>query len=203
MSGYFELPELIKDYASPDLPRERRLIAARGEIDVSSKKLVQILCWLTKDSDEEVSKQAVDSLNSISQDIYSSLVRDETTPPEFLDYLARASSSEEILKQIILNDATLDSTIAFLADNVHSQSLMELILNNHCRIVRSQEILEAIARNPTVSRTTMEQILSLFKHYLDGRDMVQDDYVDDKGGTTSRGIKEYEFSIEKASLILT
>ncbi|MFQ5787636.1 MAG: hypothetical protein ACE5H1_06605, partial [Thermodesulfobacteriota bacterium] len=198
MSGFFEkLPEFIKNHVASDLPKEKRLIAARGEITAESKELVLILYWLTKDSDEEVSNQAVKSINSISQDIISSLVDDETTPPEFLDYLARASSSEDILQQIISNDATLDSTIAFLAENVHNQSLVELIVNNHNRIMRSHEILEAVSRNPSVGRTTMEQVLSQFKHYLDTRDNVQDDYIDKSDSLTSTRIKGYETSIER------
>jgi len=197
MNGLFEkLPESIKNYVSPNLPKEKRLIAARCEITVTSKVLVQILCWLTKDSDEEVSKQAGNSLNSISQDIISSLVGDETTLPECLDYIARTSSSEEILQQIILNDATLDSTIAFLAENVASHNLVESIVNNHNRIVRSHEILEAVSKNPAVGRTTMEQILSLFKHYLVSTKNVQDYHIDKNDAHASSPMKDYEFSIE-------
>jgi hypothetical protein len=100
MNNDFEnLPEVVKDHISPALPKEKRLMAAKGQISVHPKELILVFYWLTKDIDEDVRKEAEVSLNSISQDALSSFLEDESAPPQILDYVARKSWDDSVLEK--------------------------------------------------------------------------------------------------------
>lgn len=178
-NGFENLPEVVKQHFSSTLPKEKRLMAAKAQISVYPKELILVLYWLTKDIDEDVRKEAEISLKSISQDALSSFLEDESAPPQILDYVARTSSIESLVEKIILNKTTGDRTIAFLAENTASQNLISLIANNHERVLRSREIIEAIGRNASVGRKTIDILISYVTQYLDKRENLHDLFGED------------------------
>lgn len=178
-NGFENLPEVVKQHISSTLPKEKRLMAAKAQISVYPKELILVLYWLTKDIDEDVRKEAEISLNLISQDALSSFLEDESAPPQILDYVARTSSIESLVEKIILNKTTDDRTIAFLAENTAGQNLISLIANNHERVLRSQEIIEAIGRNALVGRNTVDILISCVTQYLDKRENSHDLFGED------------------------
>jgi len=178
-NGFENLPDVVKQHISSTLPKEKRLMAAKAQISVYPKELILVLYWLTKDIDEDVRKEAEISLNLISQDALSSFLEDESAPPQILDYVARTSSIESLVEKIILNKTTDDRTIAFLAENTAGQNLISLIANNHERVLRSQEIIEAIGRNASVGRNTIDILISCVTQYLDKRENSHDLFGED------------------------
>ena len=172
--GFENPPEIVKKHVSSTLPKEKRLMAAKGQTSGDPKELIFILYWLTRDIDEDIRKEAEISFNSISQDDLSTLLEDESTPPQLLDYVARTSSNEFLLKNIILNKSTDDSTMAFLAENTASQNLVGLIINSHERVLRSQEIIEALSRNTSLGRNTLNSLIYCVTQYLYNKEKLND-----------------------------
>jgi hypothetical protein len=165
--GFFEkIPDSLKKFIDASMPREMRLMAAQGLIPVPSKDLVLVLYGLTLGEDKEVSKEAEKSLKSIPEGVAASVLDDESTPSELLGYMARNTDSESQLQRIILNYSTDDDTIAYLAEGLHNQSLLDLIANNQERILRSEGLVEALSKNPAISRSTLDRVISFFSLYL-------------------------------------
>jgi len=160
------LPDYLKEFVDPSLPRELRLNAARGLITIPPKNLVKVLYSLTLDEDEEISKEAKASLKSMPDEVIGTVLDDTSTSPKLLDYIARNTASEFQLQKIILNPSTNDDTIAFLAETVHSSPIIELITDDQKRILRSEVIVEALTKNPSISRSKLDRVISIFKLYL-------------------------------------
>lgn len=187
MKGFLEkIPESLKKFIDQSMPREMRLMAAQGLIPVPPKDLSLVLYGLVLEEDKEVSKEAEKSLKSIPEGVMLSLLADTSTPSELLDYMARNTDSESQLQKIILNHSTGDDTIVYLAETLHSQSLLDLIANNQGRILRSEDIVESLSKNTAISRSTLDRVLSFFSLYLNKR------------GSVPEFLKGYESSLDRS-----
>jgi hypothetical protein len=177
MEGFLEkVPGSLRKFVDPSLPKEMRLMAARGLIPIAPKDLALVLYGLILDKDEEISKEAQVSLKSIPEGVMVTVLLNTSTPPELLDYVARNATSESQLQKIILNPSTSDATIAYLAETVHTGSLIELIADNQQRILRSAAIVEALSKNPSISRSTLDRVISFFQLYLDKKGEIPPSY---------------------------
>lgn len=166
--------EEIDSFVSPSASREKRLTAAKGNIPVLPNELVLILYALMGDSDEEISRLSEETMKSLPEHIVSSVLSDEMTPHELLDYFARSTQNTNQIKAIILNRSTSDTTIQHLAGTVHSQDLLELITNDKERLFRSEGIVEALCGNASLNRSAIEELISYLGQYLTGEDKIPD-----------------------------
>jgi hypothetical protein len=181
MEGFLEkIPESLKKFVDPSMPKEMRLMAAKGLIPVPPKDMALVLYCLTLDLDTEISKEAERSLKSMPEQVIATVVGDISTPPELLDYIGRNTTNDSILEKIILNQSTSDTTITYLAETVHAGSLTELIANNQVRILRSAEIVEALSKNPSISRSTLDRVVSFLRLYLEKKGEIPKFLEEDK-----------------------
>ncbi|MEE9213925.1 MAG: hypothetical protein V3U54_03900 [Thermodesulfobacteriota bacterium] len=162
----FVLSDDLKVYCGDELPRDKRLFAAKGLIPIPPSKLALVLFKLTLDKDQEIVEEASNSLRDIPENVIETLVSDTSTHVGLLDFLAKQSFSENVLQHIVINNNTEDETISFIAENVHSQPIIDAIANNHGRILRSGKIVESLSNNPVVSRSTLDRVLSFINLYL-------------------------------------
>jgi len=160
------IPESIKQFADPSRPKELRLMAARGLVPASPGDLSRILYYLTRDEDEDVSREAGDTLSGMPLEVVSSILPDTGAEPGLLDFFARALTDEAQLQKILLNASATDETVAYLAERVHDKNIIDLIANNHERIARSYEIVEGLSKNPLITRSTMEGVIDFLKLYM-------------------------------------
>lgn len=160
------IPEQIKKYLDASEPKELRLTAAKGLLPLSPGELTHLLYLLTEDEDEEISSEARKSLGEIPAEVISSVLIDGGTAAEVLDYYGRNSDDPSELEKIIVNNSTGDGTVSHIAETTDSQRLIELISNNHERIGRSSAIVEALSKNPMVSRSTLDNVLDYLSLYL-------------------------------------
>lgn len=160
------IPEPLKKYIDRSEPKELRLSAARGLIPLSPAELTHLLYFLSEDEDQEIAEEAKKSLSEIPGEVISTVLSDANSPREVLDYFGRTSMQESELEKVIVNNSTADLTISYIAEHTDSQKLLELISNNHKRIVRSSEIVEALSKNPMVSRSTLDSVIDYLSLYL-------------------------------------
>ena len=86
-------------------------------------------------------------------------VLDGPTHPAVLSHLAHVHhTSEAHCEKIALNPAADDSTLAFLA-TLPLRQVLDIISNNQERLLRSDEIVEAIGANPLTGRAVIDRIL--------------------------------------------
>src|SRR3990172_9863904 len=130
------------------VPLPVRQSAARGVLPVGQEELLAILIYLQNDSDPEVRQNARTTLeNEFSEDLLKSILESPTAPAEILEYFGRPPFRSEVLLEVVIqNKFTPDSTIAAIAQHVDA-GLMDLVLVNLMRLLRSPFILEALELN--------------------------------------------------------
>ena len=152
------------------VPLGVRQAAARGVLPVGQEELLGILIFLQNDADPEVSKNARETLvGEFSDDLLKRIVESSSTPIEVLEFFGKPPyRSNQILESLIQNKATPDSTIALLAANVDA-SLMEVILINLMRLLRSPFVLESLERNPKQTPDIKRRLKEIREEFFEKR----------------------------------
>jgi len=167
MSSFLlKLPDRLKEFADPALPREMRLKAARGVLPLLPSEMILVLFSLVMEDDAEISDEASKSIESIPENVMGSLLTEETCPPEILHYIARTTTNEAFYERIILNHSTDDVTITHLAKELENPALLDLIASNQRRLIHSEPLFEALSTNPALSRSTLDRLVSFLNLYF-------------------------------------
>jgi hypothetical protein len=165
-------------YARRDAPVEARRMAARGALPLEPVELATVLFALLHDPDGEVKTRAEESLNNLPEPIVFSVLSGPTHPA-LLSYFAQMHrESEPHCEKIALNAAADDTTIAFLA-TLPQRRLIDIISNNQERLLRAEEIVEALGANPLTGRAVIERILTFLGMDEDGGDVDDMPSTDD------------------------
>jgi hypothetical protein len=146
-------------YVRRDAPVEVRRMAARGALPLPPLELATVLFALLHDPDDQVKARARESLEGLPEGVLDPVLSGPAHPA-LLSYLARAFAEDEArLEKLVLNPATDDATIAQLAALPHRR-VVDIISNNQERMLRCEEIVEALGANPLTGRAVIERILS-------------------------------------------
>jgi hypothetical protein len=151
-------------------PLTVRRSAARGVLPVGQEELLGILVYLQNDPEEEIREAARQTLaNEYSDNLLLSIAESTTAPVEVLEYFGRPPlRSTELLEALIQNKSTPDSTIASLAGQVDSK-LIEVILINLMRLLRSPFILEALEANPEQTPDITRRLREIREEFFEKR----------------------------------
>lgn len=161
------IPENLRRFIDPSLDRDTRIMAARGLVPIPAEDMALVLYYLTFDKDDEVVNESKQSLFTLPDNTLERVLSNESVPDGLLDYFAKNTENDIHFEKIIINNATSDSTIQYLAENIHNQYLIELISDNHQRILRSHEIVYALSKNPAISRSNLDKVISFISLYLE------------------------------------
>lgn len=162
-------------YARQDAPLEARRMAARGALPLEPIELATVLFVLANDSEASVKETARASLENLPEHILTTVLSGPSHPA-LLSFLARVhQESEERCEAIALNNATDDQTIAWLATLPHGR-VVDIISQNQERMMRHEEIVDALGGNPLTGRAVIERIL-LFLGIEDRATTEDDDEV--------------------------
>jgi hypothetical protein len=151
-------------------PLTIRQSAARGVLPVGQEELLGILVYLENDPEEEIRETARQTLaNEYSDNLLLTIAESVTAPVEVLEYFGRPPlRSPELLEALIQNKSTPDSTIASLAGQVDS-NLIEVILINLMRLLRSPFILEALEANPGQTPDITRRLREIREEFFEKR----------------------------------
>jgi hypothetical protein len=143
------LPRPLQKHADPKAPPPLRMMGAKGLVPaVASIDLVTLLYILSFDADEGVRTTAVRTAEGLPEKIHGVALRSEGVKGPVLDWLAdRFASNEQALELLLLNASTPDETVARLAATV-SQKLSEIVRQNELRLLRHEDVLRGLCRNP-------------------------------------------------------
>ena len=151
-------------------PLTVRQSAARGVLPVGQEELLGILVYLQNDPEEEIRETARQTIaNEYSDNLLLTIAESVTAPVEVLEYFGQPPlRSPELLEALIQNKSTPDSTIASLAGLVDS-NLMEVILINLMRLLRSPFILEALEANPGQTPDITRRLREIREEFFEKR----------------------------------
>jgi len=159
----FTVPPALLKFVGPDLPKPMRLTAARGTIPLPPRDLVNALFYLARDSDEEISSTAKQTLLKLPEGVLKASLSDPNTHPLILDFYARNLPQDSELQELIaLNKATDDETIVYQA-SLTNKKLVDIIANNQIRILRCPEIVDALAENPLTSPAVLDRLIKFLE----------------------------------------
>jgi len=161
MSEY-DLREMI---LSGRAPRNVRLLMAQGAMPLPAEETLELLVRLSGDDDEEISRQAVKTLDGWNESEILALLRLRDCPAVILDYFADPQRSEHVLQAIAANPSASGETIARMAASA-TQSVLESILDNRTRILEFPAILENIRRNPSANARILGLIQEIETEFL-------------------------------------
>ena len=170
------LSSQAEKYARRDAPLEARQMAARGALPLEPIELATVLFVLANDPDAGVKDTARESLAALPERVLSPVLSGPTHPA-ILSHLAHVHGGDEARCEVIaLNPQTEDRTIAWLATRPHPR-VVDIISQNQERMLRSEEIVEALGANPLTGRAMIERILGFLG--IEEREVVEDEVLDD------------------------
>ncbi len=151
------LPKPLQKHADPKAPTPLRMMGAKGLVPaVAPIDLVTLLFILTFDSDGQVHDTAIRTAEGLPEKIFGVALRSEGLSGPVIDWLAdRFTTKESALELVLLNPSTPDETVARLASTV-AQRLADIIRQNELRLLRHDEILRQLCRNPNALASTID-----------------------------------------------
>jgi hypothetical protein len=161
MSDYDIKEMLLSGHA----PKNVRLLMAQGAMPLPVQETLELLVHLTRDDDDEISQQAVKTLDGWTESEILAALRLKDCPSIILDFFADTNRPEHILQAIIVNPSASGETIARLAAAVPF-TLLDSILDNRTRILEFPAILEGIRRNPAANARALGLVTEIETEFL-------------------------------------
>ena len=146
-------------------------MAARGALPLEPIELATVLFVLANDPEASVKETARLSLENLTVHVLSTVLSGPTHPA-LLSFMARVHQENETrCEALALNNSTDDQTIAWLATLPHSR-VVDIISQNQERMMRTEDIVDALGANPLTGRAVIERILTFLG--LEERDVAED-----------------------------
>lgn len=180
----------IERFERGEFPRDFVLLAARGFLPLAQDDLVTILIYLSGAEDEEIGEAAHAALSDVPVRSLLEFARNPDLDPDQLARLARAQTDPLVLESVLRNRATTDETIRELAGQVTGH-LQDVIIINHERILRSPDILEALASNPHLTPDVRRRIAEVEQEFFQKK-RIEDVKIEEGWGDLSLTAEEEE-----------
>lgn len=151
---------LVTQFRRGGVSRDVRLTAASGALPLSPADQVELLFLLTRDSDEEVSRQAESSLQAQEDGILVSVLKEESTSVDVLAFFGTRASSDDVQQALVRNASTPDETIAMLVPRL-TETNLEFVVVNQTRLLRHNPIIAALEGNENLNSDQGRRIKEL------------------------------------------
>jgi len=159
----YSTPDHLSRFVGEQVPRDARLMAARGMLPLPPADLLHTLFVLSRDPDQEIANTASQSLVRMPENILKTILGDKQTHPLILDFAARNLDSASPLHDVIaLNPGAHDDTIVFQASLLRKE-LVDIISQNQTRILRRPDIVDVLAENMMMGQAQLERILKFLE----------------------------------------
>jgi hypothetical protein len=153
-----ELAPTVKKHVDPAAPLPLRMMAAKALVPLAPPDMVTALFLLVSDADEKVRTTAVDTATRLPDRILSSALRDEEIKPPVLGwFLDRLATQDVYAEMLVLNASTPDDAVARAAAHC-SARLAETIGQNQLRLLRHEDIVRQLCRNPAASPALIDGV---------------------------------------------
>jgi|GEM_PF-472839 len=165
-----EVPEGLRKHIAPDANARGKIAVARGMLPAPPKVLLGMMYLLLGDADKRVRKAAQKGILALPEDRLLGLT-DRNSHPKLLEFLAyRRLADERLIERIVLFPQINDKTLCYVAEHGHER-VAEMIANNQERLVVTPQLINFLARNPSVPRAVIDRVRSFQRLY--GIDMPE------------------------------
>ncbi len=155
----YSVPAELERYVGEQVPKEQKMMAARGMLPIPPASLVRVLFSLTRDDDNALSQTAQKSLAGMPENILETIAQDPNTHPLILHFLAtNLEPDSSIQEAVALNRSTHDDTVVYQA-SLHNKRVVDIITQNQIRMLRAPEIVDALAENVLTGQAQLDRII--------------------------------------------
>jgi hypothetical protein len=152
------LPENMRKHVDGKAPVPLRMMAAKALVPLSPSDMLGALFILMYDTDEKVRDTAAKTASTLPDRIASSGFRDEGVQPMVLAWFLEVfAQNDTYAEMLILNASTPDTAVATIAPGC-SKKTAELIGQNQLRLLRHDDIVRQLARNPVAEGALIDGV---------------------------------------------
>lgn len=167
-SEIFTNNQAAKAVISGSAPRPARIAAAKGLLPLPQTDLLEVLTFLARETDEEISLAARETFLSQPPGTLQLAVSSDDIAPSVLSYIAENDSFDrKVYESVVTNLKTPDAAIVKFARNSSDGNLLELITINQQRLIRTPEILDAIAENTAATAEAQRRIQETRREFFE------------------------------------
>ncbi len=139
----------VKAVIEGTAPMTAKLAAARGILPLAQNDLLEVLIALATGTDEELAKNARETLNSQDVSELSEILQSKDVAPRVLDFFAgQQNLPNEAYEAILQNPKTPEQSLGKFARTSRVGELLELLSLNQQLLIQNPTIIDAIIANP-------------------------------------------------------
>ena len=151
----------VKRVLDPNTPLPAKMMAASGMAPLPPLDLITVIYVLSYDKNEALSKKAIKTLVDLPDKILLGTI-ESLSHPEILDGIAKhLTSRNKAIEKILLNRKSSDETFEWLAKKVTSEQLLEIIISNEQRLLRTPVIIEKLYFNKHTRMSSVDRAVEL------------------------------------------
>jgi hypothetical protein len=125
-----------------------KLAAARGSLPMSGANLVTVLFIFCHGTDEELKKEALQTLKGLSPAILTTVCTRKETHPQILDLIARLHyRNMKVMEPLLKHTMVSLKTLLFVAEHA-SGDVLDLLASNDTMVNKSAALRTLIINNP-------------------------------------------------------
>jgi hypothetical protein len=152
------LPDNMKKHVDPKAPVPLRMMAAKALVPLPPADMLSALFMLAFDPDSGVRETAQKTAAALPDRIAASGFRDEDVhPPVLAWFLSMYGQNDTYAEMLILNGNTPDEAVAGIASTC-SKRTAEIIGQNQLRLLRSDNIIRELAKNPNAAGALIDNV---------------------------------------------
>lgn len=148
----------MRKHVDPKAPVPLRMMAAKGLVPLSPSDMVSVLFMLMYDPEEKVRETAGAEAQKLPDRIAATAFRDEQIKPVVLGwFLELYIANDGYSEMLILNAGTPDDAVARVSATCGLRTA-EIIGQNQLRILRHDDILRELAKNPVAQGALIDGV---------------------------------------------
>jgi len=148
----------MRKHVDPGSPVPIRMMAAKALIPLAPSEMLGALFILSFDSDASVRETAAKTAAGLPDRVLAPALRDESTKALVLaHFLNLVGHNEAYAQMVILNATTPDEAVAKVASTCSSK-ISEIVAQNQLRVLRHEDIIRQLCRNPNASRAMIDGV---------------------------------------------
>ena len=153
------VPPAFAKAMDPTGPTPNRMMAARAMAPIPPKALVPIIYALMMDPDAKVAAAAHKTFTSLDEKLVGPALT-EPLPPQVLEALAHVLVNRfHLVERVLLNKSTPDSAFVWTAQHAEDAKVINVIVENQERLLRTNEIVRGLRKNPKALRSDLDKAI--------------------------------------------
>jgi hypothetical protein len=157
---------LIDQILSGRAPRKVKEFAAQGLLPIPQDDLIPVQISLSKDSDSQIAALAGATLDKIPVESWTRILEKKDISTDIVRFCLTRKFAPAVMETILLNASVPDEIFCQLAAS-QSGRVLDLILNNHVRLLRDPQLLRLLENNRLLSidqRRRLDEFKTEFIH---------------------------------------